>query len=107
MEPSPLPKGGLTQAEIGGRVGWSRKQVSDYAALIDKIAPQVLGLAKKHQGGRGAANAPSGANFTEGWFRSSGLYDINEEHQLALQVKRARQTAKRKPKSISREITRE
>ena len=44
--------------------------------LINKIAPQVLVLVREHQKGRGAKNAPSGAfDFTEGWFRNSGLYD--------------------------------
>ena len=53
--------------------------------LINKIAPQVLVLVREHQKGRGAKNAPSGAfDFTEGWFRNSGLYDLCEKYQLAL-----------------------
>ena len=63
-----LREEGLTQAQIGEKIGWSRENVSRYPMLINKIAPQVLVLAREHQKGRGAKNAPSGAfDFTEGW----------------------------------------
>lgn len=62
---------GLTQAEIGEKIGWSRGAVSQYAMLQDKVAPEVSGLARAHRDGRGAENAPNGAMFTEGWFRDS------------------------------------
>lgn len=67
---------GLTQAEIGDRIGWSRSAVSQYIMLQDKVATSVLDLAKQHQEGRVAESATHVAfNFTEGWFRTSGLYD--------------------------------
>jgi len=62
---------GLTQAEIGEKIGWSRGAVSQYAMLQDNVAPEVSGLARAHRDGRGAENAPNGAMFTEGWFRDS------------------------------------
>ena len=63
-----LRKEGLTQAQIGEKIGWSRENVSRYTMLINKIAPQVLVLVREHQKGRGAKNAPSGAfDFTEGF----------------------------------------
>lgn len=55
--------------------------------MIDKIAPQILDSAKQLQEGRGATNAPDGTfNFTEGWFRNSGLYDcdLQPSYQLRL-----------------------
>lgn len=64
------------QATIGKRIGWSRQQVSQYLVLIDKIATQVLDLTRQRQKGRVSENATDVAfDFTEGWFRSSGLYD--------------------------------
>lgn len=42
---------------------------------------QVLDLAKERQTGRVTDNVTDATfNFTEGWFRSSGLYDINEKY---------------------------
>jgi len=75
-----LKQSGLTQAEIGDVLEVTRKVISDYAMLINNIAPQVLDLCRTHQEGRGALNAPIGTifNFTEGWFRNSGL-----EHTVA------------------------
>jgi len=62
-----------------------QNEVATNTMLINKIAPQVLVLVREHQKGRGAKNAPSGAfDFTEGWFRNSGLYDLCEKYQLAL-----------------------
>ena len=67
-----------TQAEIAERLGWSRKKVADYSRLLNKIVPQVLEKARLHQNGRGTADVPSGT-FSEGWFRTSGLYDLNRD----------------------------
>jgi ParB-like chromosome segregation protein Spo0J len=68
---------GLTQAQIGERIGWSRGQISQYLVLLEKIATNILILAKKYQKGRVAENATFVSfNFTEGWFRTSGLYDL-------------------------------
>jgi len=75
---------GLTQEQIGERIGWSRKQVSDYVRLLDNVAPEVSGLARAHRDGRGAENAPNGAMFTEGWFRNSGIYELQPEYQRRL-----------------------
>ncbi len=49
---------------------------------VCNVAPEVSGLARAHRDGRGAENAPNGAMFTEGWFRDSGLYDLEEKYQL-------------------------
>ena len=76
---------GYTQAEIGERIGWSRQKVNDYQTLINKIDAQVLNSAKKHQKGRASFNdANASNNFTEGWFRNSGLYDLDEKYQERL-----------------------
>jgi len=45
--------------------------------------PQVLDFCKQHQIGRGNKELPSGNfNFTEGWFRTSGLYDLNRTKKV-------------------------
>lgn len=77
---------GLTQAQIGERVGWSRKQVADHSRTLESVVPQVLSLAKQHQVGRGTEVVPRGTafDFTEGWFRNSGLYRLPAQYQLAL-----------------------
>jgi len=77
---------GLTQQQIAERIGWSRVRVKDYVALLDKVGAEVLNLVKQHQEGRAptnGANAPT-FNFTEGWFRTSGLYDLEEQYQIKL-----------------------
>jgi len=44
-----------------------------------------LSLAKKYQEGRGVKNTPSGVfDFTEGWFRNSGIYDLMPVDQMEL-----------------------
>jgi len=64
----------LTQKEIGKKIGWSESQLSRYFKILE-ILPQVLNLCKFHQNGRGNKELPSGNfDFTEGWFRTSGLY---------------------------------
>ncbi|PZN47371.1 MAG: hypothetical protein DIU65_17195, partial [Proteobacteria bacterium] len=75
-----------TQARIAERIGWSREQVRDYVRLSERVGAEVLDLAKRHQEGRApmdGANAPA-FNFTEGWFRTSGLYDLPAKYQLRL-----------------------
>jgi len=72
---------GFTQQQIGEKICWSRKQVADYSRLIENV-PSILNLCKKYQIGRGTGNVPNGTfDFTEGWFRSSGLYDLAIEQQ--------------------------
>ena len=74
---------GHTQAEIGEKLGWSRGEVSNYARLLD-VATEVLEMAREHQAGRVAGDATDVAtfNFTEGWFRNSGIYNLNDERQM-------------------------
>ena len=53
--------------------------------------PKILLFAKTFQKGRGTQNVPNGTknelevntfDFTEGWFRNSGLYELNAENQM-------------------------
>ena len=75
---------GLTQQEIGDKIGWSEGNVKKYSMLLNKV-PRILEKAKQHQEGRGTSLVPNGTfNFTEGWFRNSGLYDLDEKHQQQL-----------------------
>ena len=60
-------------------MGWSRSKVSQYTTLLSNVATDVLEIATIHQKGRVADNATSVANFTEGWFRTSDLYDLNRD----------------------------
>lgn len=77
---------GLTQQAIGDKVEMSRGAISNYILLLDKIATPLLESAKQHQKGRVSKNATNVAlhNFTEGWFRNSGLYDLDERYQEKL-----------------------
>ena len=68
---SGLREQGLTQADIGEKIGWSRDLVARYTGLIGKVVTRVLDLARRHQTGRVAENVTS-VTFTEGWFRDSG-----------------------------------
>ena len=65
---------GLTQAEIGERIGWTREQVKHYIAVLNTIGTEVLNLARGHQEGRVPENGTTvpTTTFTEGWFRDSG-----------------------------------
>ena len=75
---------GMTQREIGELLDWGKNNTSNYSILLEKVSPRFLDLSKAHQIGRGDSNSPrvDGFSFTEGWFRTSGLYDLNEEFQL-------------------------
>jgi hypothetical protein len=60
-------KDDYTQEEVGEKIGWSRSKVCDYSNLLNNI------------------NSPHGEfNFTEYWFRKSGIYDLNKDNQLKL-----------------------
>ena len=51
--------------------------------LINKILTTVLELVKQHQECRVSKKLTMvGFNFTEGWFRTSGLYELQEKYQL-------------------------
>lgn len=78
-----LKEEGLTQKEIGKTVGWTRTLVANYNQLLESIVTQVLELTKRHQNNRVTKDVTFVTfNFTEGWFRNSGLYDLNEKYQV-------------------------
>jgi len=81
-----LRKQGKTQKEIAEELGWSREKVKDYSRVISHVGAEILDFAKKYQIGRApqdGANAPT-FNFTEGWFRDSGIYDLPPHRQMEL-----------------------
>jgi len=80
---SVMRKEGFTQEVIGEKIGQSRGSIAKYIMLVTNIVPNVLEIAKAHQTGRGTNDVPIGTNFTESWFRNSGLYDI-EDYQERL-----------------------
>jgi DNA modification methylase len=71
----------LTQEKIGERIGWTQEQVSRHQTINEVIMPDILKMALEHQKGRGIDEYAQGHNFTERWFRDSGLYDLNSEYQ--------------------------
>jgi site-specific DNA-methyltransferase (adenine-specific) len=73
-----LKEEGMTQKEIGEKIGWSEGDVKKHSMLINNIVPQNLEICKSIQEGRGTDKVPfvTTFNFTEGWFRNSGLYDL-------------------------------
>jgi len=75
----------LTQAAIGEKIGWSRDKVQGYSDVLNKVVAQVLELAKECQEGRAVKKVATATSlFTEGWFRDSGLYDLEEKYQVRL-----------------------
>jgi len=57
--------------------------VEHYSDLLNNVSPQVLQVAKSYQNGRGGDKSPFGGfDFTEGWFRNSGLYNLKPDYQL-------------------------
>ena len=80
-----LQDDGTTQEKIGERIGWSREKVKNHVTLRSKIGAEILILAKTFQEGRVpnfGTFAPKNergittCDFTEGWFRTSGLYEL-------------------------------
>jgi len=67
-----------TQAEIAERLGWTRDKVAKHSQLLNNIVTDVLDLARAHQTGRVTDNVTS-VTFSEYWFRTSGLYDLNRD----------------------------
>ena len=51
--------------------------------MLDKVGTDILTLALEHQEKRVPSNGTNVPlfNFTEGWFRDSGLYELNSEYQ--------------------------
>ena len=53
--------------------------------LINIKVTQVLDIARKHQKDRVTKEVTDVTfNFTEGWFRKSKIYDLNDDNQLKL-----------------------
>jgi len=76
---------GMTQAEIGEVIGVGEGTVKQHSVLMNKIVTQVLDACKQYQNGRVTVEVtPVTFDFTEGWFRTSGLYDLTAEFQLRL-----------------------
>lgn len=65
-----LREEGLTQAQIGERIGWSREAVKNYIAVLDKIGTDIRNITKQYQFGRVPSNGTVVPfDFTEYWFR--------------------------------------
>ena len=76
-------KGIYTLNEIAIILNISDSSVKQYGVLINKIVTKILEICKTHQVGRVTEKVTNVTyNFTEGWFRNSGLYDLNEQYQL-------------------------
>lgn len=74
---------GLTQEQIGQSIGWSEVQVKQYSRLLGNVVTEVREVARQHQ----AEDVTTGVTsvtfaFTEGWFRNSGIYDLEPEYQM-------------------------
>jgi site-specific DNA-methyltransferase (adenine-specific) len=73
-------RGEETQAEIAERLGWSRSKVNNYTRLIKTVDTGILELARQHQKGRVSGDDTTVSfDFSEYWFRNSGLYDLNRD----------------------------
>lgn len=72
---------GKTQQQIGESIGWSQRRVADYCKIKSCVSADVLKKAKSNQEGRALENSATALNFTEGWFRNSGIYDLQPERQ--------------------------
>jgi site-specific DNA-methyltransferase (adenine-specific) len=77
-----LKSDGLTQAAIGERIGMAREVVAMHVQLLNSVVAKVLDIAKQHEDGRATKDVAIATKFTLGWFRNSGLYDLNKENQL-------------------------
>lgn len=75
---------GSTQQEIAKKIGWTLDTTKKYNTVFN-VVPEVLEKAKSRQKGRGTGNVPNGTfNFTVGWFRESGIYELKPEYQKQL-----------------------
>lgn len=78
-----MPIYGLTLKDIEKKEIISISKIKKLSGLISNIVPQVLDFAKEYQIGRVNKELTSVKfDFTEGWFRTSGLYDLEEKYQL-------------------------
>jgi hypothetical protein len=74
-----------TQSEIGEKLGWSESKVKNHSALLSKVVTGVLETARRHQEGRVTGEVTDVTfPFTEGWFRNSGIYELDDEWQREL-----------------------
>lgn len=70
----------MTQQQIEERIGWSESKVKQYSVLLSSVVTEVLNLARQHQKGRVTDEVTTVTfDFTEWWFRTSGLYDLEEQ----------------------------
>jgi len=67
-----------TQKEIADKLGWSEAKVKQYSALLKNTVTDVLEKARSHEKGRVTGDVTS-VTFTEGWFRTSNLYDLQRD----------------------------
>jgi site-specific DNA-methyltransferase (adenine-specific) len=80
---SKLVEQGYTQEQIGGILLVSREVIKNINKLNNSIGTKIINLCKSHQNGRVPSNGTNVPfNFTEWWFRISGLYDLNEQYQI-------------------------
>ena len=59
--------------------GISRDYVANFVAIATNIHPSIYNMLKSHQKNRGDQEPQF--EFTEGWFRNSGLYGLSEKRQ--------------------------
>lgn len=79
-----LREEGLTQEGIAeemskGGEEWSRSNVQNHVRILNKVDTDILELAREHQEGWVSDNDTVVSNFSERWFRNSGLYDLHTE----------------------------
>jgi predicted transcriptional regulator len=73
---------GKTLKEIADSLGWSETNVKNYSVLINKVTI-ILNLCREFQEDRVTEKVPMVTfNFTERFFRDSGLYDLASDYQL-------------------------
>lgn len=77
-----LASEGLDTKEIGQKLNWKKNYVEKHFRIINDISTAVLDFCEQHQRGRVFKKSTIVHNFTENWFRSSGLFDLNEKYQM-------------------------
>ena len=77
LELSKLPQKERTRPEKRAEIE------KKYVMVLNKILTPILDLCKQHQTGRVSEKLTNVSfDFTEGWFRTSGLYDLNPFNYL-------------------------
>ena len=64
-----------TDKEMGTKLGYGEDYIQKFRQLSEKICPSVYNVLKSHQINRGEQEPLF--EFTEGWFRNSGLYGLS------------------------------